>query len=920
MICSLLLSLSLSLFVNAQAPKGFTEKYSTTLSGGGTAFNYEPAMNVWAYVEDQPGITGQQVFWHVKTFFHHYSVIRFVKHIKLTCGNVITRNVRLYDLKDGQTISGATFSGDGDLVDGIFKEDCANKNRIASVWISDVTCELADDDYMMVDEKNRLAKIKADEEARKEAERKRIAEERAAKEKAVAKEREAKEKAEAEARAKAKAKAKSNGSSSGGSNYSYTPVPLTPAQQYSAWLNQYSENLRQQQVEANTQYQKAQDIATQSFANGVSTKQGLQNFQSNMSDLALSQDMSTSAGRTRATAYAAESVAAGIASIFIKEHDYEAEAEQRAENRKREREAEADAEIRRQKIYDEITPFIDADLIWLFVNIDSPADKIFQYNTLNTRYLRVVEIKRAKYWENEKFSAAYGNKASIDFSTGMTTKLWGKISPLQPELSSAFSELIRNDFYYGTGKWERKIRKHTLKGKYGDFKKYAAKGIGSMLFTDKKLHITKDSAIAIEFLQKALDPKATSREENGKVYIQDAIGEFYYDLAVRNNDPKLMLKAFDCFTECLKYAVLNEWKYPGLFQKLYHNQLLAAYRLVMDERTENPEKYLSFVSSQFNRHYGRELGFASAKFDAQANQFYKDGNYEAVFKLHKIFNDTTYHAYDFVRVNSWGRIGSCYANGYGVDKDTVEAMKCYNLLRGSRSWSSIQDSILKLRDPAAFADKFALNHIFYKEIPVTVSKVLEDVKNSDKISTILLGSTDGNYLIRSEKGAVFGKNIADTLYGAIRRAMNSGEKIKQIYLSPDLRAWSVIYGKNYYNTQGMPQGLLNAMTKYYNNGSDISHLAVGPGEGWVVVEGSCGYTFDNIPDALAKGLKQVNTAAGTINLIVFHPQNGWLMVYNDNEYIYENIPQPLLQKLEEYKQKKRPVHNVCFSENGFVIN
>lgn len=148
-------------YTNGQScPKGFTEQYSYNTIGGGTVNDFKPSLVIRACIQDKSGSAGEQVFWNVKGFYHSYKTVRFIKHIKLTCGHVIDKKVVLYNLKRDESVGGGSFSGDIDLSDNIFKEDCANAKRIDRVWADNFSCELADDDPLMVQEKSRQAQIR----------------------------------------------------------------------------------------------------------------------------------------------------------------------------------------------------------------------------------------------------------------------------------------------------------------------------------------------------------------------------------------------------------------------------------------------------------------------------------------------------------------------------------------------------------------------------------------------------------------------------------------------------------------------------------------------------------------------------------------------------------------------------------------
>ena len=149
-------------------PKDFIEELSYNTAAGGTVNSFQPALEIHACKQNYRGSTGQNIFWSVKGLFFHYKKVQFTKKYVLTCGNIITKRVVLFDLKVGDRRTGSTFSGDMDLADGFFKTDCDadDLNRIKSVSVSNVTCILADDEPMVIEEKARLKKL-ADEKKKK---------------------------------------------------------------------------------------------------------------------------------------------------------------------------------------------------------------------------------------------------------------------------------------------------------------------------------------------------------------------------------------------------------------------------------------------------------------------------------------------------------------------------------------------------------------------------------------------------------------------------------------------------------------------------------------------------------------------------------------------------------------------------------
>ena len=173
MITSKLLILITLLFTTVNiiaqdCPKDFIEELSYNTAAGGTVNSFQPALEIHACKQNYRGSTGQNVWWSVKGLFFHYKKVQFTKKYVLTCGNTITKRVVLFDLKVGDRRTGSTFGGDLDLADGFFKSECDadDLNRIKSVSVSNVTCVLADDEPMVIEEKARLKKL-ADEKKKK---------------------------------------------------------------------------------------------------------------------------------------------------------------------------------------------------------------------------------------------------------------------------------------------------------------------------------------------------------------------------------------------------------------------------------------------------------------------------------------------------------------------------------------------------------------------------------------------------------------------------------------------------------------------------------------------------------------------------------------------------------------------------------
>ncbi|CAN5227689.1 hypothetical protein BH09BAC5_BH09BAC5_01400 [soil metagenome] len=146
----------LGLNINAQNCKeGWTLALNHSCAGGGTAFDYNPAMNIYACVEDEKNNGSQHVFWTVETFFHHYKSIKFTKTVYFACGTTYTGTASLYNIQIGQVVD----QSDGTLWNYFTSSDCNNSNRIVSVSVSNITCELANDDPMVIQESDRQKKV-----------------------------------------------------------------------------------------------------------------------------------------------------------------------------------------------------------------------------------------------------------------------------------------------------------------------------------------------------------------------------------------------------------------------------------------------------------------------------------------------------------------------------------------------------------------------------------------------------------------------------------------------------------------------------------------------------------------------------------------------------------------------------------------
>ncbi|GAA4309259.1 hypothetical protein GCM10023143_17150 [Compostibacter hankyongensis] len=679
----------------------------------------------------------------------------------------------------------------------------------------------------------------------------------------------------------------------------YNPVPLTQAQQYSVWLQQYSNNLIREQQIASEQYSKAQDAVQSAFAGNVSTRQGLQNLQQSMGSLAQSQDMSTASGRTRAVAYGVESLAAGIGSLLVKEHDYEAEA--RAAQRMREARAAAQerSDEEKEKITGEINNYISGDLIWLLAKAAQSAEKILLFNSINTRSMRKAEVDNAGIYD--RISVGYGTDTLVDFQTGMPRKLWNRFDALNPELSSAFvSDPNGSDFHL----FDKKMHTRALKGKYGEYQKNYYRGITALFFNDKHFKIKKSGPLALSWLQKAANDKYPGNTGNAL----DAMGEIYYDSAMRSGNMQALQQAFELFSQSIA-------KEPS--RKTYHNLFLAGYKLITADSINDKEKYFERCRAVFYPTLKHLANNNAGLLGRQAADFVKQKDYAAALRLYRILIDTNYVSpknNEFALSQAYMGLGNCYANGWGVERDTGAAVGYY--YKGMEKGAYLAaDAIEKIRDPQAYAEKHALNHLYYQNIPARLSKLLDSCATEKVIDEIQL-TASGSYITQAG-GIILSDRIPEKFATAVSEAGNP----KQIYLSPDSKAWAVLHGKNYYNTEGLPATLLNKMGEYYRDGKEIRHIALSEDGAWVMLSGKNGCWWNGIPSAMANALNKLNERSSRIDYITFQPGGGWLIIYDSYGYWHGGISDQVIQKVDEYNTKKRTIHYIVFSSrDSFLIN
>jgi len=114
----------LALGVQSQtAPKGFSQ----------SPFQPQSGVQLIAYIEQEPGLVGQRVWWAAKNLTNDKLEIKFVKVIHTTCGTTIRDDADTY-LDPGKTVVGSTFSGELTFETQVTKDLCNNpKNRIRSV-------------------------------------------------------------------------------------------------------------------------------------------------------------------------------------------------------------------------------------------------------------------------------------------------------------------------------------------------------------------------------------------------------------------------------------------------------------------------------------------------------------------------------------------------------------------------------------------------------------------------------------------------------------------------------------------------------------------------------------------------------------------------------------------------------------------
>jgi hypothetical protein len=111
-------------------------------TGSGKEISWAPwhGVRLFACIHD-PGLGFQSVSWGVENQTSEELSLTFVKVYTLTCGKEVRKTAHLTGIKSHGFVGGGNFSGDPDLNDAFFKEDCAPARKVASVAWRDLHLE-----------------------------------------------------------------------------------------------------------------------------------------------------------------------------------------------------------------------------------------------------------------------------------------------------------------------------------------------------------------------------------------------------------------------------------------------------------------------------------------------------------------------------------------------------------------------------------------------------------------------------------------------------------------------------------------------------------------------------------------------------------------------------------------------------------
>src|SRR5438132_788376 len=110
---------------------------------------------------------------------------------------------------------------------------------------------------------------------------------------------------------------------------------------------------------------------------------------------------------------------------------------------------------------------------------------------------------------------------------------------------------------------------------------------------------------------------------------------------------------------------------------------------------------------------------------------------------------------------------------------------------------------------------------------------------------------------------------------------------------------------------------LKAQTKsLIESKNEIRTLALSSNGGWVVLYGKNGYNSRGLPPHALTKLAELNEQKHNLDFIAFAPKLGWLIIYDSYGYSSEGLPSDFLSSLHSINQAKRKINLVSSSPSG----
>jgi hypothetical protein len=126
--------------------------------------------------------------------------------------------------------------------------------------------------------------------------------------------------------------------------------------------------------------------------------------------------------------------------------------------------------------------------------------------------------------------------------------------------------------------------------------------------------------------------------------------------------------------------------------------------------------------------------------------------------------------------------------------------------------------------------------------------------------------------------------------------------------------WVIIFGRNGYDAQGVPQGLITALQKANSGQERMIGAALGDSGQWVLISDKF-VRSGSLPNAMRTALSQILDGRNNVTYAAFSG-NGWVIGYGQNGYRSQGLPRGAANALRDLNNRQESISGAAFTSGG----